>query len=349
MRKRSDRRKSSGTRDDSDDSTIVPEELLIEILKRLPVTSLCHFSCVCTRWRSLISDPGFIDSHLAHSATRPKLLVSFPDPHPTTEKEAYGSSYDQSSSNGQPQIATPHLCPPRPAPTLQLYEGLICLEVGGHVNICNPKDRKHALSHSRNNARLASLGRIFECIYLSPDHVERKHKVLSTRVISKGRLNCMDILEPRVLTLGTKRWRRVEGCAPHYKKDHEFCFGGVVYYTAWSSSRDCSGDMYLVAFDVRTESFRMITVPARAREFRHKGLLIEFEGRLAIVDCYTALSCVEFYMWILEDFDWEIWKKRVFVLPACWKEIVRDHRVFPAGMVRSGELLFAPQTLSRPV
>ncbi|KAI6686252.1 hypothetical protein NL676_032165 [Syzygium grande] len=54
-------------------------------------------------------------------------------------------------------------------------------------------------------------------------------------------------------------------------------------------------------------------------------------------------------MWIPEDFEREIWKKRVFVLPACWKEIVGDRRVFPAGMVRCGELLFAPQTLSRPV
>ncbi|KAI6686248.1 hypothetical protein NL676_032161 [Syzygium grande] len=85
---------------------------------------------------------------------------------------------------------------------------------------------------------------------------------------------------------GRRGGGRVVGYAPHYKKDDEFCFGGVVYYTAWSSSRDCSRDMYLVAFDVKTESFRMITVPARVREFKHKGLLIEFEGRLA-VDCYN--------------------------------------------------------------
>ncbi|KAI6686250.1 hypothetical protein NL676_032163 [Syzygium grande] len=218
MRKRSDRRKSSGMREDSDDSTIVPEELLIEILKRLPVTSLCHFSCVYTRWRSLISDPGFIDSHLAHSATRRSSSSVFPTHMPTTEKKAYGSSPPTNLSLRQsPRIATRLLC-----------------------------------------------------------------------------------------SLGSR-------------------------YVSRSLTADTHGrDMYLVAFDVRTESFRMITVPARAREFRHKGLLIEFEGCLAIVDCYTALSCAEFYMCILEDFEREIWKKRVFILPACWKEIVGDRRVFPA-------------------
>ncbi|XP_030449366.2 putative F-box protein At2g19630 [Syzygium oleosum] len=354
MRKRSDRTKSSRTRDDNDDSTIVPEELLIEILKRLPVKSLCRFSCVCTRWRSLISDPRFVDSHLAHSATRPKLLVSFPDPHADhREGGLWLLSADQSEPrNGQPQIATPHfLLRAWTGPYVsQSHDGLICREVGGHVNICNPSTGKHAAFRIPGTTARSAPWSYFEQTHsFGYDPVERKHKVLSTRVISKGRLNRRDILEPRVLTLGTKRWRRVEGCAPHYKKDREFCFDGVVYYTAWSSSRDCSGDMYLVAFDVRMESFRMITVPARAHEFRHKGLLIEFEGRLAIVDCYTALSCAKFYIWILEDFDREIWKKRVFVLPRCWKEMVGNCQVFPAGMVRSGELLFAPQTLSKPV
>ncbi|KAL3726849.1 hypothetical protein ACJRO7_031707 [Eucalyptus globulus] len=40
------------------------EEIIIDILLRLPAPSLVRFKCVCKWWRSLISDPGFVQSHL---------------------------------------------------------------------------------------------------------------------------------------------------------------------------------------------------------------------------------------------------------------------------------------------
>ncbi|KAI6693667.1 hypothetical protein NL676_021377 [Syzygium grande] len=42
----------------------IPEDIIIDILLRLPAKSLMRFKCVCKRWRSLISDPGFVKSHL---------------------------------------------------------------------------------------------------------------------------------------------------------------------------------------------------------------------------------------------------------------------------------------------
>ncbi|KAL3729338.1 hypothetical protein ACJRO7_026447 [Eucalyptus globulus] len=181
------------------------------------------------------------------------------------------------------------------------------------------------------------------------DPVERKHKVLSTRVIIMGGLDGRLIMESWVLTLGTEKWRQVEGCAANDKKGREVCFDGVVYYMAWSCLHGVHGDDYLVAFDVRTESFRMVTIPAEAHKDIHRALLIKFEKHVAMVDRNKALSCEEIIMWILEDFDQEIWKKRAFSLPSYWKEIAPDRRVFPVGTVRSGELLFAPRTLSKPV
>ncbi|KAL3726672.1 hypothetical protein ACJRO7_031560 [Eucalyptus globulus] len=42
----------------------LPEEILIDILLRVPAESLVRFKLVCKRWRSLISDPGFAKLHL---------------------------------------------------------------------------------------------------------------------------------------------------------------------------------------------------------------------------------------------------------------------------------------------
>ncbi|KAK3416950.1 hypothetical protein EUGRSUZ_H02694 [Eucalyptus grandis] len=43
---------------------ITEEDIIIDILSRLPVKSLMRFKCVSKRWRSLISDPHFAKLHL---------------------------------------------------------------------------------------------------------------------------------------------------------------------------------------------------------------------------------------------------------------------------------------------
>ncbi|KAG5051146.1 hypothetical protein JHK87_003344 [Glycine soja] len=56
-------------------SVFLPQELVIEILLRLPVKSLVRFKCVCRLWLSLISDPSFAISHFEPMATHTKRLV----------------------------------------------------------------------------------------------------------------------------------------------------------------------------------------------------------------------------------------------------------------------------------
>src|ERR1044072_8275998 len=51
------------------------EEVIIEILMRLPVKSLVRFKCVCKSWFSLISDPHFASSHFELAAARTHRLL----------------------------------------------------------------------------------------------------------------------------------------------------------------------------------------------------------------------------------------------------------------------------------
>ncbi|KAK7340703.1 hypothetical protein VNO77_21413 [Canavalia gladiata] len=54
----------------------LPEELIVEILLRLPVRSLLRFKCVCKSWLSLISDPQFAISHFdLNAAPSYRLLL----------------------------------------------------------------------------------------------------------------------------------------------------------------------------------------------------------------------------------------------------------------------------------
>ena len=61
-------------------SDYLPEEVVLQILCRLPVKSLIRFRCVSKLWNSLITTSAFIDSHLTQSLSLPsnsnKLIVS---------------------------------------------------------------------------------------------------------------------------------------------------------------------------------------------------------------------------------------------------------------------------------
>ncbi|KAL4595687.1 hypothetical protein ACB092_12G109100 [Castanea dentata] len=47
-----------------DDDFPLPDEIVLEILARLPVKSLLRFRCVCQTWYSFITNPNFISTHL---------------------------------------------------------------------------------------------------------------------------------------------------------------------------------------------------------------------------------------------------------------------------------------------
>ncbi|KAI3990646.1 hypothetical protein MKX01_022946 [Papaver californicum] len=58
-----------------------PEDIVIDILSRLPVKSLMQFKSVCKGWLSLIKqDRHLIDLHFIRSKSRPNLLYSNPLP-----------------------------------------------------------------------------------------------------------------------------------------------------------------------------------------------------------------------------------------------------------------------------
>ena len=54
----------------------LPRELIIDILSRLPIKSLCQFKCVSKPWRTLISHPDFVKTHLHHAQFKRLILAT---------------------------------------------------------------------------------------------------------------------------------------------------------------------------------------------------------------------------------------------------------------------------------
>lgn len=53
----------------------LPEDLLVDVLLRLPVESLMRFKCVCKHWYALITSPSFIEMHFHHNKNHARLLI----------------------------------------------------------------------------------------------------------------------------------------------------------------------------------------------------------------------------------------------------------------------------------
>ncbi|KEH37762.1 F-box protein interaction domain protein [Medicago truncatula] len=51
----------------------LPDELVFEILSRLPVKTLLQYKCVCKSWKTLISDPQFAQTHLRNLILDPTV------------------------------------------------------------------------------------------------------------------------------------------------------------------------------------------------------------------------------------------------------------------------------------
>ncbi|KAL7160952.1 hypothetical protein ACSBR2_041576 [Camellia fascicularis] len=58
-------------------SDFFPDEIVVEILHRLPTKSLIQFRSVCKSWYSLITSPNFINTHLNHSLTSNTYINSY--------------------------------------------------------------------------------------------------------------------------------------------------------------------------------------------------------------------------------------------------------------------------------
>ncbi|KAI9123661.1 hypothetical protein K1719_004961 [Acacia pycnantha] len=57
------------------DEPFLPPEIIINILKRLPVKSLVRFQCGCKEWKNLFKTPSFIAEHLHHSDHKNPFLL----------------------------------------------------------------------------------------------------------------------------------------------------------------------------------------------------------------------------------------------------------------------------------
>ncbi|KAL3726858.1 hypothetical protein ACJRO7_031715 [Eucalyptus globulus] len=121
----------------------MPEDIVVDILLRLPAKSLVRFKCVCKRWRSLISDRAFANSHLQRLKAgdlipSQRFIISGCNGSlKTVDYEALDDG------GGEGRMVVPHGIKPLWEPRIVgSCDGLVCLLGPSNFVIYNPTTRE---------------------------------------------------------------------------------------------------------------------------------------------------------------------------------------------------------------
>lgn len=280
----------------------LPEDIEFEILARLQARSLCRFRCVCSRWLSIISHPQFIDAHYAHSSANPKLLITVSTYHPHSEEKVHVFTADYPklrqhisarTSGGFSNVSWDA------DRVSQSYGGLIARGERSQerITIFNPSTRE---------CLAGSLSPPMSMVAFGFDPVDRKHKVLCSPPGFSS--------ESRIYTLGDSAYRKISHSSLCPKLERSFqslCINGVIYYIAVSND----GTLWLMAFDVRSESIRMLRFPELDFRTNNETSLIEYRGKVAIIDYFFPRDRGSKHWiipWVLEDAHKQVWSRMRF-------------------------------------
>ncbi|KAJ4883425.1 F-box protein DOR [Raphanus sativus] len=302
------------------DSLHIPDELIFEILLRLPAKSIARYRCLSKLWASVLDGQDFTDRYLTISSARPQLLFA-------VEKDGELSFF--TSPHHQPQ-------------NQEEDDNTSHAAVNYHMTPDSP------IIKSRIKTMYG-----FSVRYLfGYDPVDKQFKVLSIGWARAG----YDAIyqEHQVVTLETGKlsWRMIECGVPHFPCSSPVCINGVLYYKAALHGSTTFNDT-IMSFDVRSEKYSFIKVMEPFTELMHPATtLINCNGKLASIratECFCfSRKSTSFEMWVLDDLEKKEWSKHVYKLPPIWESIAADNALYCAGVTCSNEVVLVTYSQYNP-
>lgn len=236
----------------------IPEDILTDILLRLPSKSLIRFRCVCKSWRDLIGSSGFGRSHLNRNVAKRSNSYLIAYHHSSIDEPGLRQHSLFSNETFEPCFKLKHSLWTKEE--FQIYgssNGLVCIsdqELHQNSRICiwNP-----SIGKSRTLPNIEQRLPYTHLITLSFGfHPElNEYKVVRTVHQIKSPS------EVEVYTLSTDSWKRI-GVTPAWLNStrRSFCASafsnGIVYWLASKGSKDT-----IVLFDTGSEEFQQVMVP----------------------------------------------------------------------------------------
>ncbi|KAL5068415.1 hypothetical protein RYX36_019302 [Vicia faba] len=314
------------------DASPLPFELVVEILCRLPPKLLVQFRCLCKSFKTLISDPKFIQKHLRLSKKRSchRLLLN-------PGRESHVLSYPLHS--GITTFTNTNNATRLHYPFKQFYyifgscDGILFLEANnGSLVLWNPSIQKFKT--------LPSLG-LGLCQYRAYgfgfDTLIDNYKVVSVlcEMDNEGFLKATAKI--KVHTLGTDSWRMIPGDFPAPLTRWLKLASGTLN---WFASDFAYDDYTIISFYLVNESYRNILPP------KHGGELL-FEVSLDVLRdclCIFSHSCTFSRVWIMKEYGNEESWTQLFRIP-CSPESFYTISATPIWISKDDQVLMKKEML----
>lgn len=284
-------------------SSHIPDELINNILLRLPVKPLLRFRCVCKPWCSLIDSSTFVKEHLRKNVeSYPDSGIIFRDL--PKSKIFYLGDVNSLCDSTPVEVANPVKTFLSGAEFVGSCNGLVCLynseRHGNHEALLwNPATRKcKKLPTPPEHIPQPNILIGSSVIGFGYDHVNDDYKVV--RTVDSQIYGIM----VSVYSLNSNSWKRAETITNRIRLTGPFgeCVNGSSYWLAKNDGYFYSGyseSGFIVAFDLGVEKHRELPFPSEVDEASNNGMgLIVFDRSLCLIDHYTGLRTV---IWQMND------------------------------------------------
>jgi F-box interacting protein len=275
--------------------SILPQELITQILLLLPVKPLLRFQCVSKSWSALISDPYFIKIHAETNRERSLIVETFSYFNPNLfycPTDYYLVDVSNEDPLGEPVNIFPPFFYHSPTSVIGCCNGLVCIRNYDYeIVIWNPSIKKHKtlpfVPIDGNHEPCGTTESGYSAFGYDP--VNNDYKIL--RIVKFHELTSGLEVKVYIRSLKAHTWRKVEDEWP-YKEKFDLLSGPVFSYGTfhWLVTSASTGAVTLLAFDLTTYKFGVQTFP-----FGDNVRLDVLAGSLCVTD-YKMVRGIDVYM-----------------------------------------------------
>ncbi|KAG7969574.1 hypothetical protein I3843_07G037400 [Carya illinoinensis] len=304
----------------------LPEEIVEEILLRLPVKSLLRFRCVSKLWRSLISDPRFTKWQFGQASQHPqRLLISS-----SSEIRSLGCDVPFGDSSALRELDVPFQRNGLRVRIIGSCNGLVCVALHSHKGfyIWNPSTGDHRKLPDPG----APPGGFIHWHGFGYDSSTDDYKLIvaSYRLLNGGGRSS----EGEVFSLKRNSWKGILHDLDHSYGATEsagiLCNGSLHWYL--KVSEPASDEIH--AFDLAEEKFHEIQMPIQ--EDGHPR-----QPPFSIVRNLGGFLCLVGYTHTHID----IWRMMEYGIEESWEPMLRvaysriSRNSLPLWLSRGGQLV----------
>lgn len=318
------------------------EDLVAEILSRIPIKTISRWKCVCKRWHKILSEPYFANLHLS------RLPAGLITSRHNTKEYAIFSLAELDDKPGHHGIHHEPLM--SFDPLLSDYghwklcgsvNGLICLWRYHYACICNPITREYIVLSNPEYIKttptygfgLVKSSNEYKVVCFYEEFTSKKHLAKSL---------C------EVYTLGTGKWRNLGqvsflvNCGSHGR---QFVSGNLYWFGSTDGifvrgnlhwlvyDQKATNHERVCTFDLEKEVFQLSASPQPGDNvgYRTLGMLGE-----CLCICDSMLGS-EYVIWVMKDYGKkESWSKEIVIQhdsPSMKHLLIHPIKVFKDGSI----------------